>query len=259
MTGVAGRVALVTGAGNPHAIGFATARLLRAAGARVAITSTTERIHERRSELGGGDGETFAMPADLTRVEEVAALVAATEAALGPIDILVNNAGMVQVGRDEPSRPLNETSDEGWRYGIDINLTSAFLVTRAVLGGMMARGYGRIVQMSSVTGPVVGIPGSAVYGAAKAGMLGMTSSLAIEAGPHGITVNAIGPGWIETDSSGQGEIVAGRYTPAGRAGTPEEVGHVAVFLASEEASYVTGQLIVVDGGNTIQEYKVALD
>ena len=256
MTGVAGRVALVTGAGNPHAIGFATARLLRAAGARVAITSTTARIHERRSELGGADGETFAMPADLTRVEEVAALVAATEAALGPIDILVNN---VQGGRDEPSRPLHETSDEGWRYGIDINLTSAFLVTRAVLGGMMARGYGRIVQMSSVTGPVVGIPGSAVYGAAKAGMLGMTRSLAIEAGPHGITVNAIGPGWIETDSSGQGEIVAGRYTPAGRAGTPEEVGHVAVFLASEEASYVTGQLIVVDGGNTIQEYKVALD
>jgi 3-oxoacyl-[acyl-carrier protein] reductase len=90
-------------------------------------------------------------------------------------------------------------------------------------------------------------------------MLGMARSLAIEAGPHNVTVNCIGPGWIKTASSSEGEIVAGRYTPAGRPGTPEEVGHVAVFLASEEASYVTGQLIVVDGGNTVQEYKVALE
>ena len=257
MRGVAGRTALVTGAGAAGSIGFACARLLRAAGANVAITSTTDRIDERRSELGE-DG-TFAKPADLTDGDAVAALVTETEATLGPIDIVVNNAGMVQVGRDEPSAHLHETSDDGWAYGIDINLTTAFRVTRAVLPGMMARRYGRIVQMSSVTGPVVGIPGSAVYGAAKAGMLGMTRSLAIEAGPYGITVNCIGPGWIQTESSGDGEIVAGRYTPVGRPGTPDEIGHVAVFLASEEASYLTGQLITVDGGNTIQEYKVALD
>ena len=175
-----------------------------------------------------------------------------------PVDILVNNAGMVQVGRDEPGLPLHATSDESWRYGIDINLTSAFLVTRAVLPRMIERGYGRIVQMSSVTGPVVGIAGSAVYGAAKAGMLGMARSLAIEAGPYNVTVNCVGPGWIETASSDGAEVIAGRYTPVGRAGTPEEVGHLAVFLASKEASYITGQLIVVDGGNTIQEYKVAL-
>jgi 3-oxoacyl-[acyl-carrier protein] reductase len=112
--------------------------------------------------------------------------------------------------------------------------------------------------MSSVTGPMAGIPGSAVYGAAKAGLLGMTRSLAIEAGPHNVTINCVGPGWIETASSDENEIIAGRYTPVGRAGTPEEVGHVVVFLASEEASYITGQLIVVDGGNTIQEYKIAL-
>ena len=104
----------------------------------------------------------------------------------------------------------------------------------------------------------VGIPGSAVYGTAKAGLLGMARSLAIEAGPHNVTVNCIGPGWIKTASSDEAEIVAGRHTPAGRPGTPDEVGHVAVFLASEEASYITGQLIVVDGGNTIQEYKVSL-
>jgi 3-oxoacyl-[acyl-carrier protein] reductase len=112
--------------------------------------------------------------------------------------------------------------------------------------------------VSSVTGPVVGIAGSAVYGTAKAGMLGMARSLAIEAGPSNITINCVGPGWIKTASSGEEEIVAGAFTPIGRPGTPEEVGHVAVFLASEEASYITGQLIVVDGGNTIQEYKVAL-
>jgi 3-oxoacyl-[acyl-carrier protein] reductase len=258
MAGVEGRVALVTGAGSADGIGFATARLLRAKGAKVAITSTTDRIFERLEELGGGHDQTYAKTADLTDSAMVTALTGAIEDALGPVDIVVNNAGMVQVGRDEPWTPLHATSDESWRYGIDINLTSVFLVTRALLPGMIERGYGRIVQMSSVTGPVVGIPGSAAYGAAKAGLLGMARSLAIEAGPHNVTVNCIGPGWIKTASSGEDEILAGRYTPAGRPGTPEEVGHAAVFLASEEASYITGQLIVVDGGNTIQEYKVAL-
>lgn len=258
MAGVQGRVALVTGAGSADGIGFACARLLRAGGARVAVTSTTERIFERLEELEGARDEVFAKPADLTDTEQVTTLVKEAERTLGPIDILVNNAGMVQVGRDEPSRPLAETSDADWRYGLDINLTSAFLVTRAVLPGMISRHYGRIVQMSSVTGPVVGIADSGVYAAAKAGMLGMTRVLAIEAGSHGVTVNCIGPGWIETGSSSEAEIVAGRHTPLGRPGTPAEIGHVAVFLASEEASYLTGQLIVVDGGNTIQEYKVAL-
>jgi 3-oxoacyl-[acyl-carrier protein] reductase len=258
MAGVEGRVALVTGAGSPDGIGFATARLLRAAGARVAITSTTERIQERREELGGDAASVFAAPADLTDSGQVEGLVAAVGAALGEIDILVNNAGMVQVGRDQPSRPFHEVTDEGWRYGLDINLTSAFLTTRAVLAGMRQRRYGRVVQMSSVTGPLVGIPGSSVYAAAKAGLLGMTRGLAIEAGPYGVTVNALAPGWIETGSSSAAEITAGRHTPVGRPGRPEEIGHVAVFLASEEASYLTGQLIVVDGGNTIQEYKVAL-
>lgn len=260
MTGVRDRVALVTGAGSADGIGFATARLLSAAGAKVAITSTTERIFDRQNELDdlGSSGHSFAKPADLTDADAVTSLIEDISRDLGPIDIVVNNAGMVQIGRDEPSAQLHETSDASWRHGLDINLTSAFLVTRAVLPGMMDRNYGRIVHMSSVTGPVVGISGSAVYSAAKAGMLGMARSVAIEAGPHNITVNCIGPGWIETASSDESEIVAGRQTPVGRPGTPDEIGHVAVFLASEEASYLTGQLIVVDGGNTIQEYKVAL-
>jgi len=256
MAGVKGKIALVTGAGSADGIGFATARLLFAAGAKVAITSTTSRIHDRVLEIDGTGENTFAAPADLTKSEQVSALVKSINARFGAIDILVNNAGMTQVGGDIKSGVLQDMTEVGWDYGIDINLKTAFLMTRAVLPDMVAKGYGRIVQMSSVTGPVVGIAGSSVYAAAKAGMLGMTRSLAIEAGRHNITVNCIGPGWIETGSSSQAEITAGRHTPAGRPGTPEEIGHVAVFLASEEASYINGQMIVVDGGNTVQEYKV---
>ena len=258
MPGVHDRVALVTGAGSPTGIGFATAKLLLAAGAKVAITSTTDRILDRLAELNAPDGRAFAAPADLTDADQVADLVAGVEGALGGIDILVNNAGMTQIGGDEPSGPLRDTSDAGWRYGLDISLNSAFLMSRAVLPGMRARGYGRIVQIGSVTGPVVAIPGSGVYAAAKAGMLGLTRALAIEEGGQGITVNCIGPGWIHTGSSSAQEVTAGQHTPVGRSGTPEEVGHAAVFLASEEASYITGQMLVVDGGNTTQEYKVAL-
>jgi len=258
MAGVQGRVALVTGAGHEDGIGFATARLLAAAGAKVAVTSTTGRIFDRLSTLEQSGATAFAKPADLTRPDDVTALCDDVADALGPIDIIVNNAGMVQTGRDEPSARFQDISDDAWRYGMDINLTSSFLVTRAVLPGMLERAYGRIVNMSSVTGPVAGIAGSAVYGAAKAGMLGLTRTLAIEAGGQNVTVNCIGPGWIETGSSSQAEIEAGKRTPAQRSGRPEEIGHVAVFLASEESSYLTGQMIVVDGGNTIQEYKVAL-
>ncbi|WP_372923043.1 SDR family NAD(P)-dependent oxidoreductase [Roseovarius sp.] len=257
MTGVTGKTALITGAGSADGIGFATSQLLLAAGAKVAITATTDRIFDRLAELGAGEATAFAQPADLTKADEVAGLVADVNARLGGVDILVNNAGMTQIGGDIAEDEMHRLTEDAWGYGIDINLKTAFLATRAVLPGMMERGYGRIVQISSVTGPVVGIAGSSVYAAAKAGMLGMTRALAIEAGPFGVTVNCIGPGWIRTGSSSEDEIVAGQHTPVGRPGTPEEIGHVAVFLASEEASYVTGQMIVVDGGNTVQEYKMA--
>lgn len=253
MAGVAGRVALITGAGSAQGIGFATAQALQAAGARVAITSTTDRIQDRAAELAPGAAGFLADLADPGQIE---ALVAGVEARLGQIDILVNNAGMAQTGRDMARFSLAEMPDEVWDFQLAISLTSAFRLTRAVLPGMSARGYGRVVHMASVTGPLVGIAGSGAYAAAKAGLLGMARVQALEGGARGITVNCIGPGWIATGSSSEAELVAGRYTPVGRPGKPAEVAAVAVFLASEEASYLTGQLIVVDGGNTLQEMKV---
>jgi len=252
-----GKVALITGAGSAQGIGFATARLLAEQGSKVAITSTTERIQERARELAAAGTDVFALSADLrdhTRTQE---LVQQVRARYGRIDILVNNAGMTQVGSptETTSLPLAELSEDEWDYGIAINLKTAFNITKAVLPLMLAANYGRIVNVSSVTGPVVSNPRETAYSAAKAAMVGLTRSLALEVARHGITVNAVAPGWIETASSTEHEIVAGKNTPIGRPGRPEEVATAVAFLADESASYITGQLIVVDGGNSIQEYK----
>ena len=250
MAGVAGRVALVTGAGNAGGLGFAIARMLVAGGARVAVTSTTSRIHDRAAGIGA-----FGHVADLTDPGQVAGLFAAVEAALGPVEILVNNAGMVQSGRDVDRAQLAGWSDQAWAHHMALNINTTFHCCRAALPGMAARGYGRIVNISSVTGPVVTIDGSSAYATAKAAVTGMTRSIALEYGSHGITCNAVLPGWIATESSSVAEIEAGTRTPAGRPGTPDEVAACALFLASAEASYVTGAMLVVDGGNTLQEMK----
>ena len=248
-----GRVALVTGAGSADGIGFAIANALAKAGARVAITSTTKRIHERLRELAG-DGHA-AFVADLTVEDQVAALVEGVNKKLGRIDVLVNNAGMIQTGKRERQGLFHKIATADWQRTLDINLGTCFLVTRAVLPQMLRRQYGRIVNISSVTGPLVTTSGSAGYSAAKAAMMGLTRALAVEVGGKGITVNAVGPGWIETASSSKKEIVAGKHTPVGRAGRPSEVAAAALFLASSEASYITGQMLVVDGGNILQEIK----
>jgi 3-oxoacyl-[acyl-carrier protein] reductase len=254
-TDLTGKVALVTGAGSPTGIGFACARILGRQGARLAVTSTTERIQERVADLQGAGTLAIGTAADLTDSTQANALVRAVLSAYGRIDILVNNAGMVSVSEAEIHRDLAATTDEEWRHGMDISLTTAFHATRAVLPGMIAAGDGRIVNVASVTGPLVSNPRSGFYSAAKAGMVGLTRSLAIEVGRQGITVNAVLPGWIQTGSSSESETVAGRNTPVGRSGTPEEVAEVVAFLASPAASYVTGSTIVIDGGNSIQEYK----
>jgi 3-oxoacyl-[acyl-carrier protein] reductase len=252
---LSGRVALVTGAGSPTGIGFATARLLAEKGARVAITSTTGRIEDRAKELTSEGATVFAQAADLSNHEQTEHLVKEVLRHYSRIDILVNNAGMIQVGGDNTSVSFDQLTEEQWDYGIAINLKTTFNATKAVLPAMLAAGYGRIVNVASVTGPVVSNPREATYSAAKAAMVGLTRSLALELARKGITVNAIAPGWIETASSTDEEIVAGRNTPIGRPGRPEEVAAAIVFLCSDEASYISGQMIVVDGGNTIQEYK----
>ncbi|MBA3910829.1 MAG: short-chain dehydrogenase [Rhodobacter sp.] len=250
MTGVSGQVALVTGAGSAGGIGFAIARALVAGGAKVCVTATTPRIHDRAAELG-----VMSHIADLTDPAQVAGLFAAVEARLGPVTTLINNAGMVQTGKDIDRQPLAGWSDQAWALHMALNINTTFHCCRAALPGMAARAYGRIVNISSVTGPLVAIDGSSAYATAKAGITGMTRSIALEYGRQGITCNAVLPGWIQTESSSEAEIRAGQATPAGRSGTPGEVAACALFLASREASYVTGAMLVVDGGNTLQEIK----
>jgi 3-oxoacyl-[acyl-carrier protein] reductase len=252
----AGRAAIVTGAGSPTGIGFATAQLLGRGGARVAIASTTDRIHERVAELEregiAASGHVVDLMTDGAAARLVAEVLAAAD---GRLDILVNNAGMVAVGAPDESSAVADMDPAEWDRGIARNLRTAFSVTQAALPALLASGHGRIVFMSSATGPLVSNPGSAAYGAAKAGILGLMRAMAIEVGRQGVTVNAVMPGWIGTGSQLPEEAIAGENTPLGRSGTPAEVAEAICFLASDAASYITGQGIVVDGGNTIQEFK----
>jgi 3-oxoacyl-[acyl-carrier protein] reductase len=249
------QTAVVTGAGSAAGIGFAVARRLHAAGVFLAITSTTERIQERARELDASGSRVMAIVADLTVETEVQRLIESVMARTGRIDILVNNAGITQTGQPMEGATLEKSTYGDWKRQIEITLNTAFLMTRAVLPIMTQQGYGRIVNVSSVTGPLVSNIGSAAYGAAKAGMDGMMRAVALETARGGITINAVAPGWIATASSTEIEREAALHTPVGRAGTSDEVAAAVCFLASPDASYISGQSLVVDGGNILQENK----
>jgi 3-oxoacyl-[acyl-carrier protein] reductase len=248
-----GRAALVTGCGSEAGIGFACAQLLGELGARVTITSTTDRIEARAAELRSAGATVHAHVADLTDAAEARALVAAAEAAHGPPAVLVNNAGLAQVGVEPDAAHFAELPEEAFRRHLELNLLTAFHVTQAALPGMLERGYGRIVMVSSVTGPLVTTPTSTGYSAAKAALDGMMRALAHDVARSGVTANSVQPGWIATASSTEREVISGRSTPVGRSGSAREVAAAVAFLACEEASYITGQTLVVDGGNIIQE------
>ena len=241
MFDLSGKTALVTGASG--GIGGAIARALKMQGARLALSGTrVDALQTLADELGEG---TAVLPCDLSDAAACAGLVGQAEAALGQVDILVNNAGLT---RDSLALRMK---DEDWELVLRVNLGSAFRLSRAALRGMMKRRWGRIVGITSVVG-VIGNPGQANYAASKAGMIGMTKSLAAEVASRGITVNCIAPGFIDTAMTGgldegQKEKLLATI-PSGRLGSVDDVAAAAAFLASEEAGYVTGQTLHVNGG-----------
>jgi 3-oxoacyl-[acyl-carrier protein] reductase len=248
MFDLTGKTALITGASG--GIGGAIAKALHAQGATVVLSGTkVEALEKLAAELGASmnaRGGAYTVASNLSDIALVEALPKAAETAAGaPIDILVNNAGITR------DNLFLRMKDEEWDQVLAVNLTAAFRLSRAVLRGMMKKRWGRIIQITSVVG-ATGNPGQGNYAAAKAGLVGMSKSLAAEVASRNITVNAIAPGFIQTAmtdilTDDQKTAIAARI-PAGRMGSPAEIAAAVVYLASQEAAYVTGETIQINGG-----------
>jgi 3-oxoacyl-[acyl-carrier protein] reductase len=220
---------------------------LKELGAEVVITAASQRVLERAKEL-----EIDAFVVDLTDEDQVKEQLAR----ISQLDILVNNAGMTSVSApaaDSEAADVSSVDYESWKKGIARNLDTAFLVTKYALPKLRNSAGGRIVMVSSVTGAVMAMRNQPVYAAAKAAMVGLTKSIALDEAKYGITCNAVLPGWIATESISDAEKLNGNSVPMGRGGTPDEVAALIAWLATPEASYITGQAIVIDGGNSIME------
>ena len=242
MFNLSGKTALITGATG--GIGAAIAKALHQQGATIAISGTREAVLQELAQSLGGE-RVHVLACNLSNPEDVEKLVPAAEAAMGSLDILVNNAGIT---RDMLAMRMK---DEDWAAVIDVNLTASFRLSRAAIKGMMKRRAGRIIGITSVVG-VTGNPGQANYAASKAGMIGMSKALAQEVASRGITVNCVAPGFIATPMTDelndkQKEAILGAV-PAGKLGTPEDISAAVLYLASDEAQYVTGQTLHVNGG-----------
>jgi 2-deoxy-D-gluconate 3-dehydrogenase len=244
-----GRVALVTGAGR--GIGRAIAVALGAAGAAVACAARSrDQVDATAAEITAAGGRARALGLDVTRREQIVAGVAEVAAALGPVDVLVNNAGMTM------EKKTTEVTDEDWDAVLATNLSSMFRCARAVAPGMIELERGKIINIGSMYG-VIGVPRYAAYCASKAAVAGLTRSLAAEWARHGIQVNCLAPGYVNTDIPR--EAMADEKTralflskiPARRLGEPEEVGALAVYLASPASDFMTGQTVYLDGGQTM--------
>lgn len=239
--------ALVTGAGDASGIGFAAAKALKELGAEVFITSTSDRIYKRAEELGAKG-----FIADLTSESDVQAL----ESQISSLDILVNNAGMTSV--TSPAGPneatdISQVSLEALQIGMSRNLETTFLATKYFLPKIRKSQSGRIIMISSLTGPVMAMRNQPVYATAKAALVGLTKSIALDEAKYGITCNAILPGWIATNSISESEKSQGLSVPMGRGGRTDEIASAIAWLSTPGASYITGQTIIVDGGNSIKE------
>lgn len=241
MFDLTGKTALITGATG--GIGAAIAKALHKAGATIAISGTRQpALDALKAELGE---RVHTIACNLGDPADVEKLVPAAEAAMGGLDILVNNAGVTKDGL------AMRMKDEDWQSVIDINLTSNFRLSRAAMKGMMKKRQGRIINVTSIVG-VTGNPGQANYVASKAGLIGLTKSLAQELATRNVTVNCVAPGFIATPMTDvlnekQKEAILGRI-PSGRMGGPEDIAAAVLYLASDEAGYVTGQTLHVNGG-----------